>query len=210
MRRFKFGEGEVVLLATVQGLVAERDRVLGALERERPGVVALGLSPESVSSLLRYEPVPEIDPFEGLPDHDFVYSVKLKEFGVVDLPPPDALAAARWARDSGTTLFGVDLPEEAYETLFTKSVSTFGFLRYGRIQRKLAKRPPKAPDARSFALAWDKAIRRVKGIAVVEAERERHMADATAALARERKAKVLLVVDVAREAGTAERLSAIE
>lgn len=206
MRRFTAGEGEVILLATVQGLVAEQERAIAALRKERPHVVAIAQSPESVAGLMRYEPDPEADLFEDLPDHDLVYSLKLREFGDVSLPAPDLLAAIRWAQEHGAAVFGVDLPEESYEDLFTKQVSTWGFLRYGRIQRRLAKRPPRAADARSFTLAWDAAIRKVKGIARVEAERERAIARNALALAREKGAKVLLIVEAAREAGVAERL----
>ena len=207
MHRFRVPPGEVVVVSTVQGLVSERDRVLAALEAERPDVVALGLSAEAVSTLLRYEPDPEVDLFEKLPDHDYVYSLKLQEYGAVELPPPDQLAAARGAQEHATTLFGIDLAEEAYETLFTKTVSPFGFLRYGRIQRRLAARPPRAADARAFCLAWDAKIRKVKGIRLVEAARERHMAEQAARLARETPGKVVLVVDAAREAGVLQALA---
>lgn len=207
VERFRFGDGEVVLVSTVQGLVAERERVVALLDEEKPAAVALGLSPEAVSTLLRYEKDPEVDPFEELPDHDLVYSLKLREFGDVDLPPPDAVAAIEWAQAHGVSAYGVDMPEEAYEDLFTKQVSAFGFLRYGRIQRSLAKRPPSAPDARSFSLLWDAKIRKVKGIARVEAAREEFMADAAAELARRLAAKVVLIADAPREAGISRRSS---
>lgn len=205
--RFRVGEGEVVLVASVQGLVSERARVAAILEAERPDVVAVGLSAESVAALLRYQPDPESDPFEDLPDHDLIYSLKLGEFGKVDLPPPDLLGAVEWARDAGVTCYGVDLSEEAYETLFTKTVSTWGFLRYGRIQKKIAKKPPKAADARAFSVAWDAAIRRVKGIARVEEAREVAMGRHAMTLAREAGRKVVLIIDVPREAGIAKLLS---
>ncbi|HVM44616.1 MAG TPA: hypothetical protein VM582_01675 [Candidatus Thermoplasmatota archaeon] len=206
LARFRIGEGEVLLLATVQGLVSERDRAYAALKVERPDVVAIAQSPESVATLLRYEPAEDEDLFEDLPDHDYVYSLRLREFGDVSLPAPDLLAAVRWAQDEGVPVFGVDMPEEAYEDLFTKEVSTWGFLRYGRIQRRLAKRPPKAKDPLSFTLAWDATIRKVKGIARVEAERERVIARNAAALAREKGAKVLLIVEAARQAGVGQHL----
>lgn len=203
------GSGEVILLGTVQGLVAERERVLQALAASPPDVVALGVSPESVASLLRFEPDPETDLVEELPDHDYVYSLKLREFGEVSLPAPDLLAAIHWAQDRAVPIFGVDLAEEAYEELFTKTVSVWGFLRYGRIQRKLAKRPPRAADPLAFTLAWDAAIRRVKGIARVEAEREGVIAENARSLAHDKK-RVLLLVEAAREAGVAKRLGRVE
>lgn len=207
MRRFSFGEGEVVLLSTVHGLVAERERVVGALHTERPDVLALGQSAESVASLLHYEPSPEVDPYDDLMDHDLVYAAQLEAFGEVRLPPADLVAAARWAQDAGIPVFGVDLAEEAYSTLFTKSVSTFGFLRYGNIQRRLSRRPPRAADARALSLVWDAKFRKVKGIRVVEAAREAHMAEHAARLARETPGKVMLVVDAPREEGIAKLLA---
>lgn len=198
--RVDVGRGSVHVLATVQGLVEEAARVREAVERVAPAVVALGVSPEAAAAVLRYAPEPDEDPFEDLPDHDYVYSVVLQRYGAVALPPPDLVEAASLATARGATLVGVDLPEEAYEDLFTKTVSAWGFLRYGRIQRRLAKRPPKAPDARAFALAWDAKIRKVKGIAKVEAAREERMAEQARALASGGQA-VLLVVDVARAPG---------
>lgn len=208
LARWRFGEGEVVLLSTVQGLVAERERVLAALRDESPAVVAVALSPEAAAGLLRYERVEGADPFDDLPDHDVIYSLKLGEFGPIDLPPPDLLAALQEGKAAGAQVLGVDLPEETYEALFAKEISVWGFLQYGRVQRRLAKKPPRAADARAFSLAWDAAMRKVKGLAKIEAAREAHIASAAARLARETPGRVLLVVDAPREAGVAERLSA--
>ena len=209
MRRYRVGEGEVLLLGTVQGLVSERERALAAIDSEKPDIIALGVSPESVASLIRYEPTEGEDLIEDLPDHDYVYSIKLREFGDVALPAPDLLAAVHWAQERSLPLFGIDLAEEAYEDLFTKKVSTLGFLRYGRIQKKLAKRPPRAADPLAFTLAWDAAIRKVKGIRIVEAERERAIAHHAATLARDKAAKVLVLVEAAREPGIAEHLATL-
>lgn len=201
--------GEVVLLATVQGLVAERDNVRRAYTLVKPAAVALGVSPEAAASLAAFARTPEMDdPFEELPDHDYVYSVVLRTFGEVDLPPPDLLEAARLAKADGLPLHGADLTEETYEDHFTKMVSVWGFLRYGRIQRRLARKPPRAPDAASFSLAWDAAIRRVKGIARLEELREAHIAQTSAALARELGGRVLLVVDLPRAGGVRRALAA--
>ena len=202
MERFPVPGGEVVVLATIQGLVAERDNVRRAFHLFPPAAVALGVSPEAAAALLGFERTPEMaDPFDDLPDHDYVYSLKLREFGEVELPPPDLLEAARLGKAAGLPVHGVDMPEEQYEDAFTKEVSVWGFLRYGRIQRKLAKKPPRSPDPTAFSLAWDARIRRVKGIARLEAMREARIAQGARALAREVGGRVLLVVDVPRAPG---------
>lgn len=207
LQRWRVGEGEVVLLSTVQGLASEADVVARVLDAERPKALAIGVSAEALASMLRYEPDPEADPLDDLPDHDLVYSLKLGEFGDVKLPPPDLDAALDWAQAAGVPYYGVDLPEEAYESAFTREVSVWGFLRYGRIQRRLARKPPRAPDARAFSLAWDARIRKVKGIARVESLREEAIAGGAARLATELAAKVVLLVDVPREAGVGAHLS---
>lgn len=206
LARIPIGDGQVVLVSTVQGLVSERARIESILFDERPTIVAIGLSPEAVAGLICYQPDPEVDPFEDLPDHEFIYGVKLKEFGEVALPAPDLLGAIQWSKDAGVPCYGIDLAEEAYETIFAKEVSAFGFLRYGHIQRKLARKPPQAPDARAFNLAWDAAMRRVKGIARVEAAREEAIAERALQLASPGD-KVLLLVEAPREAGISRYLS---
>lgn len=199
--------GEIVLLATVHGLVAEAERVRAAFEKHAPAVVALGVSPESLSALLRFEGhAPDEDPFDELPDAEFAYSAHLGKLGAVDLPPPDLLAAVHAAREASIPIHGVDLSQEAYEVAFTEEVRVFALLRYGRIQRKLSGKPPRAATAREFSLAWDACIRRVKGIARVEARRERAMAEGARALAEATEGVVLLLVDAPREAGVAAAL----
>lgn len=193
--------GPVVVLGTVQGLVAERARVRDAFAKAQPRAVALGISPESAAALLRYAPVEGADPFDELPDAELAYAARLQAFGDVSLPPPDLLEAAALAREQGVPIFGVDLAEERYEDLFTHEVGAWSLLRYGRAQRRLAKRPPEAADARAFALAWDAHLRRIPALARVEAAREAHIAQAAQALAQREGGAALLVVDVAREAG---------
>lgn len=201
MRRVHVEGGEVAVLATVQGLVSEAARVREAFADVRPRAVALGISPESAAALLRWEPVEGHDPFDDLPDAELAYSLRLQAFGEVDLPPPDLVAAARLAREAGLPVHGADMPEERYEELYAAEVSAWSLLRYGRAQRKLARKPPKADAARAFALAWDARLRKIKGLDRVERAREAHIAQASAALARQAGGPLLLVLDVAREAG---------
>lgn len=206
MRRFPCDGGEVVLLGTVHGLVAEAQRVRDAFAQVRPRAVALGVSPEAVAALLRYQKSDEHDPFEDLPDSEVAYSLRLAAFGDVDLPSPDLVAALDLAKAADVPAHGVDLTEEAYVETFTKEVGAWALLRYGRVQRGLAKRPPQAADPRAFSLAWDAKLRRIKGIARVEDAREERIAKGACSLAAAAGGPVLLVVDAAREDGVARRL----
>lgn len=201
MRRIAVDGGEIHVLSTVQGLVAEAQRVRDAFHAANPRALALGISPEATGALLRYQPTEDTDPFDDLPDAELAYSARLMAYGDVALPPPDLLEATRLARHAGLPIHGADMPEERYEDIFAAEVSAWGLLRYGRIQRKLAKRPPDAPDARTFALAWDAAIRRVKGLDRVERARETHIATTATTLARQAGSPLLLIVDAAREPG---------
>lgn len=206
MASFRVEGGTVHLLGTVHGLVAEAARVREAFSQVQPAAVALGVSPEAASALMRYQKSAEHDPFEDLPDAEVAYSLRLAAFGEVDLPSPDLVEAIALARAAGVPAHGVDLTEEAYVETYTSEVGAWSLLRYGRIQRALARRPPKAADPRAFSLAWDAAIRRIKGIARVEAAREERIASGACSLAAGVGGPVLLVVDAPREEGVARAL----
>lgn len=208
LRRFAVEGGEVALLGSVQGLVAEAERVRAAFAEISPSAVALGLSTEAVGAMFRYQPAPDgADPFEDLPDAEYAYSQRLARFGEVALPPPDLMEAVRLARERGISTFGVDFTEEQYEEVFTQQVGALALLRYGRVMRRLAREPPEAAGARSFSIAWDAQVRRIAGFARVEAAREERIAEGARAVAKQAGGVVLLVVDAPREEGVAERLT---
>lgn len=205
MERFDVEGGAIHLLATVQGLVAERERVRRAFYSIRPKVVALSISPESVTALANYQkPTDEDDdPYDDLPDAEYAYSVWLAKLGEVALPPPDLLEGVLIAKEHGVVSLGADLTELAYVEAFTEEVGAFALLRYGRVLRKLAKRPPKAADPHAFSLAWDEKCRRIGAIDRVERRREAQIALSVLQAAREAGGDVLLVVDAPRALGVA-------
>lgn len=152
------------------------------------------------------------DPYEYeaedlLTDSEAVYGLALQRYGKVRLPPRELTAAIVLAQAAKIPFFGVDFPEEEYAEVFTSNVTTWALLRYTRRTRKLEKRPPEAATARDFALAWDAALRKVRGYDAVEKARERRIAEAATVLARQH-GRVLLLVEAAREAGVVAALRA--
>lgn len=200
--------GAVVhVLGTVHGLVAETAAVEAAFAEAAPDALAVGIAPGELEALEAHaaggdveesDEEVTIDPSEG-------YEVGLSRYGEVAIPPPDLLAALDLARGHGVPATAVDLDTTQYDEVFSASVGPFTLFRYGRRMQRMARRPPPAPDAAAFALAWDARVRQLRGFDKVERAREAHMAARVADLAG-RHRRILVVVDVARAAGVVEAL----
>lgn len=195
------GGARVHVLGAVHGLMSETDVVEAAFRDTAPDAVAIGIAPGELAALEEHakgevvesdEPV-TIDPSES-------YALGLSRYGDIGLPPPDLVATVALARGRGLDPVPVDLDGEQYDEVFASHVGPFALFRYGRRVQKMAKRPPPAPDAVAFALAWDARIRNLRGFDAVEKARERQIAARVEDLAT-RHASVLVVVDVARAAG---------
>ncbi len=188
------------VLGTVQGLVADAARVAEAFDAIAPDVVALAISPADVDGLLAYLAEPEDAPFDedSLLESEAVYSAVLSRYGPVDLPPPDLLEAVGRARAAGVPIVGVDLDEDEYADVWSSNVGIISLFKVSRATKRLYKRPPEAPDAHGFAVAWDAAMREVPALDRVEQARETRIAKGLRGLAPKR---VLAVIDLARVAG---------
>lgn len=194
----RVGEREYDIVGTVRGLVSEAARVEAAFDRVEPAAVALGVGPEDLEGLAKYQ--------EGASyEHDYseadeVYAHYLRQFGEVELPPRDLVAAVRLARDRGVEVVPIDLPEVQYVEAFTREISGWQLLRYNRRVRKLARKPPQAEDAMGFHLGWDREVTRLEGFARLEREREERMA-ARLLGAPLPPGRVLVLVEAARVEG---------
>lgn len=195
------GASRVHVLAVVHGLLSEADAVEDAFRAAAPDAVALGVAPAELEGLDAHAQgsAEETDEEETL-DPAEAYALGLSRYGDIGLPPPDLLAAVALARERGVEPVAVDLDGSQYDEVFAANVGPFALFRYGRLLRKMGKRPPEAPDAVAFARAWDARIRRLRGFGAVEKARERQIASRVEDLASRHRA-VLLVVDVARADG---------
>lgn len=201
----RVGDREVHVLGTVRGLASEAARVEAAMVRLEPQAIALGVGPEDLDGLRKLQGGAEYE--HEYSEADEVYAHYLGQFGPVQLPPPDLVAAVRVADARGIPVLALDLPEVAYVEAFTQEISGFQLLRYNRRIHKLARKPPAAEDPMAFHLWWDQQVGKLEGFARLERRREQHMA-AQLLAAKAPPGRVLVLVEAARADGFVRALEA--
>jgi len=139
-------------------------------------------------------------------DSDMTFSRKLAAFGDVELPPPSFTAAVKRADARGVPVVALDLDDDEYTDVFVKRVTYWQLVRYSRAVRGLRKMKAAGPEG--LARAWDARVRRLKGFAVLEHERERKVATSLARLV-EAHPRVLAVVDLPLVDGVVAELGAL-
>lgn len=190
--------GTLHVLGTVPGLKSEGARVAEHFERVRPAALGLGVGPEDLAGLRAFASGAAYEPADS--EADEVYAHYLAQYGEVELPPPDYVAAVQLAGKAGIPVFPLDLPEAAYVARFTEEVSGWAMLRYSRRVHQLARHPPPTEDALGFHLWWDARVRRLGGFDAVERARERAMASRMRGEAWP-AGDALVVLEAARHAG---------
>jgi hypothetical protein len=190
--------GTLRFLGTVPGLRAEGARVGARFEAVRPAAVGLGVGPEDLAGLQAFVGGATFEPSGS--EADEVYEHYLRQYGEVELPPPDYVAAVQLAGKAGVPVVALDLAEVAYVQRFTEEVSGWAMLRYSRRVHRLARSPPPAEDALGFHLWWDEQVRRLGGFEALERAREQAMASRLRSEAWP-AGDVLVVVEAARLAG---------
>lgn len=197
---------EFHVVGTVRGLASEEARVEEAFARLEPQGLALGVPPEDLEGLAQLAAGAEYE--HEYSEADEVYAHYLEQFGAVELPPRDIVAAYRAARERGLPVAAIDLPEAEYVDKFTQAVSTWQLLRYNWRVRRIAKRPPAAASALEFHLWWDREVGRLKGFAALERSREEAMASRLLA-AELPSGRVLVLLEAARVEGLLRALAAL-
>lgn len=138
-------------------------------------------------------------------DTDMTFSRKLAAFGEVELPPPSFIEAVRAADRRGVPVEAVDLTELEYTDIFCDHVTYWQLVKHSRLVRKMRKRL-RARGPEELYLEWDRRVRAIPGINVVEGERERAMAARLSELL-DRHERVLAVIDLPRVDGVLSRLA---
>jgi hypothetical protein len=207
LRTVRLGDCALHVFPTVKGLERERRPVREAVLGLRPEVVALPVSPESLRGLrsIWKGRKPEI----FLSHYEEIYAVRLSRYGKVSVPPPSLTEAYAAAASEGIALRAIDLDEERFADAFVENVSTSNLYYHSLRWRWLKHRRFNEPNARAFALAWDRALTSLKGFENLELRREEHMAGALGRLCA-RHASVLAVLELERMEGVLGRLSTMD
>lgn len=204
--KLTIGTSKVYILGAIKGLKSEAENVKKAYRKAKPDVIGLHISPEEMMGL-EATVSGEITEM-GLSHSEEIYGLNLAVYGEVQVPPPSLVTAYRIARKKDIPLAPLDMNDEKYADIYTKTVSTFHLIRHSFRIKRLRKRKFNSPDARSFLLEWDSQINRVKGYREMEKARERYMADSIALLAKEHKS-VLAVLELERLEGIIDILSSV-
>ncbi len=140
-------------------------------------------------------------------DSDMAYSQKLATFGEVELPPPAFVEAVRKADGNDRQVVDIDLSEYEYTEVFVDHVTYWQLVSQSRKIKGMRKRL-KSDTPKEMAEEWDARMRSIKGLDVVETERERKMA-ACLLEQLDGHGKVMAVIDHVRVDGTLDLLAAL-
>ena len=194
MRQIKVENSIVTILPAVKGLVSDSEKVVNAVERVSPDVIAVSISKEELAGLKDMEPTDEIE----LNDIEIVYAAMLEEFGEVATPSPYLVSALSVAVSHDIPILPIDMNDEVYTESYCRNVKTMEMLKESRrakgLLRKRSKFDFSSPEA--FAISWDAVVNK-KGFRALETERESHMASVIKALCRTYD-NILAVIEVER------------
>ncbi len=194
MRQIKVENSIVTILPAVKGLVSDSEKVVNAVERVSPDVIAVSISKEELAGLKDMEPTDEIE----LNDIEIVYAAMLEEFGEVATPSPYLVSALNVAVSHDIPILPIDMNDEVYTESYCRNVKTMEMLKESRrakgLLRKRSKFDFSSPEA--FAISWDAVVNK-KGFRALETEREAHMASVIKALCRTYD-NILAVIEVER------------
>ncbi|GGM67479.1 hypothetical protein GCM10007108_01930 [Thermogymnomonas acidicola] len=163
------GNGNTVILGAIKGLVSDGNEVRDALRDFRPETVAATISPEEAEGLLKF-----LDsPFEvSISDYETIYGVNLSRFGEVMVPPPMFIEAARYCKENGVPLVGLDMDDEHYNEAYRRSVGTMALVRHSLRKNRVARKVFTSSSAEEFVDEWKREMWKVKGFRVLDMLRQ--------------------------------------
>ena len=164
----------VFILGTIKGLQSESKVVEDAISRLEPVLIGLHISSEELNGLEKvldghYDSTP-------MSSLEKLYAMRLSSYGEVQIPPPSLVQAMRSSRKMKIPLIALDMDEEDYSELYTRTVSGLTLIRQSMDLKRINRIEFDDPDAESFCIHWDRVVNKKSDFRRLESAREERMA----------------------------------
>jgi len=201
MHEIELNGSRIYILPVIKGLVSEGKRVRDAISEIRPQAVGISISKEELEGLRSYQGE-EIE----LSDLEEAYQAGLEEFGEVQLPPPCYIEALKTCDELGIPLIPIDMNEDLFSERYCELISGLEMMKESFLTHRLTRKRFDLDSAESFVLDYDRKVNGGRGISLLNAEREAHMAMTGGEMA-EGRSPVLLLLELERAEGTVRLLA---
>ena len=197
MISLRIGECDLDIIPIIKGLVSETEKVKDALSKKDYETAGVSWGIEEIEAVRRRD---EITGENETNDLDVVYLYKLKAFGLVDMPDPAFTYVVDEFSKKNVSIIPLDMSDEEFAEAYCREVSTFDFLKEGKIVSKARKRDFDTTSPEAFIMEWDALINEVKGYRKMNRVKEEFIADQIKDVAKYRK-NALILVDYERFEG---------
>ena len=190
MKSLRIGNCELDIVPIIKGLISEEQKVIDALSAKDYEAAGVTWGIEEIEAVKRRD---EIEGDNETNDLDVVYLYKLKTFGDVDMPDPAFTYLIDEFSRTGKSVIPLDMSDDEFAEAYCNEVSTFDFLKEGKIVKKAMKREFDTSSPESFIKEWDLLINEVKGYRKMNVLKEEFIAKQIRDVARYRKNALILV-----------------
>jgi len=203
MHEIELNGSRIYVLPVIKGLVSEGEKVRAAISELGPKAVGISISKEELEGLRSYEGE-EIE----LSDQEEAYKAGLLEFGEVLLPPPCYTEAVKVTDELGIPLIPIDMNEELFSERYCELIGGLELMKESFLSHRVARKRFAMDSAEEFVLDYDKKVNGGRGISLLNAQREGHMAEVVGSVSSE-KPDVLVIVELERSHGLIDALSVV-
>lgn len=190
MISLRMGNCDLDIIPVIKGLVSEKDKVVEALSKKEYETAGVSWGIEEIEAVRRRA---EITGDNETNDLDVVYLYKLKAFGDVDMPDPAFTYIVDEFSKKNVSVIPLDMSDDEFAEAYCREVSTFDFLKEGKIVSKAMKREFDNSSPEKFIMEWDALINEVKGYRKMNRVKEEFIAGQIADVAKYRKNALILV-----------------
>ena len=194
MISLRIGECDLDIIPIIKGLISEKEKVVDALSKKEYETAGVCWGIEEIEAVRRRD---EITGDNETNDLDVVYLYKLKTFGDVDMPDPAFTYAVDEFSKKNISVIPLDMSDDEFAEAYCREVSTFDFLKEGKIVSKAMKREFDSSSPEAFIMEWDALINEVKGYRKMNKVKEEFIARQIKDIAKYRR-NVLILVDYER------------